>query len=137
MKTLTTILILFIGFSVNAQLSMDDVIGSNTITIIEFNTKIGAKIVQKRFDLAVIGKDVNEIICDCKLIKKALKHKVTQKGYSNHTARFVYRDYCKDNYFIELEENDENEYFRFIGLKIHCIPRRLRGEILTFEIETL
>lgn len=137
MGRLTTIILLFVACGVSAQVSMDYVIGSNTITIIEFNTELGAKLIQKRFDLAVIGKDINEVTNNCKEVKKQKKQDLRDMGYSEDAVNYSYRYYCDRNWFIEIEEGDEYEYFKFIGLKIYCLPKRLRKRLLTFEIERI
>lgn len=43
------------------------------------------------------------------------------------------RDYVKDGdgkYYIELEEDDINEYYERFGIKFHCIPKRKREKIV-------
>jgi hypothetical protein len=60
-----------------------------------------AKRIIKRFDKAIIGKDL--IITN-------------------------------DFYYIELEENDINEYFIFLGIKFYCIPKLKRKKIQTIEM---
>lgn len=55
MKKILIIGLLFICFGVKSQ-TMDDIIGSNTYTVAEFNSKIGAKIVKWRFKRAGIDK---------------------------------------------------------------------------------
>lgn len=137
MGRLTTIILLFIACSISAQVTMDNIIGSNTITIIEFNTELGAKLIQKRFDIAFISKNINEVTENCNKVKKVKKQELRDMGYSEEAVNRSYRYFCENNWFIEIEDGDEYEYFKFIGLKIYCLPKRLRKKLLTFEIERI
>lgn len=105
MKYLNIIIGLFLLCNISAQVDMNYVIGSDYTTIITFETEIGAKLIQKRFDYAAINKDIEVIDCKIK----------------------IFRFDCQ--YFIEYEENDENEYFKFLGLKIYCLPRKIRKSL--------
>lgn len=117
-----TVILLFVVCSVSAQdkgewyedlfieidkkvYTIDEVFGIQEIYYYEFNTKIGAKIVQKRFDLAVIGKDIHPFDC----VQKRKKQK------------------CR--YLILYDENDENEYFKLYWIKIYCLPKKLRENV--------
>lgn len=107
MGRLITIILLLAGLNLKAQ-TVDDIrwMAGDTIIInvMVFKTKIGAKLIQKRFDKAVINKDI----------------------YPHNDKTY--------KYFIELEENDENEFFYLIDkrktfIKIYCLPKWVRESI--------
>ena len=123
---------LLISFNIYSQ---EIILG---ITVIEIETYRELKSIIKRFDKAVIGKDyfinIRDEVNDLSVsMINSRTPDYSDMSYEDLRRYYAYPDGLF-NYFIEIEEGDLEETYKFLGIKIRCVPKKYADKTVFYLI---